>query len=160
MAIRLLLPESVAPLSEKVVLPMVAVAAVHVLPLSVETFTVCPDNNDVDKVPLTVWLAVLVMKSLLLVPVSALMVKEDTAGRVELPEPELLELPSDELVVTVTFTVVPEPFLAPDKPNKPKAPRELVPPLVSHAKNPPEFSSSSSSDFFLPFLAACSVLCL
>ena len=116
--------------------------------------------------PLTVWLAVLVMRSLPLVPVSALMVNEDTAGRVELPEPdpepepELLELPSDELVVTVTFTVVPEPFLAPDKPNKPKAPRELVPPLVSHAKKPPESSSSSSSDFFLPFLAACSVLCL
>ena len=100
------------------------------------------------------------MRSLPLVPVSSLMVNEDTAGRVELPEPELLELPSDELVVTVTFTVVPEPFLAPDKPNKPKAPRELVPPLVSHAKNPPESSSSSSSDFFLPFLAACSVLCL
>ena len=153
MAIRLLLPESVAPLSEKVVLPVVAVAAVHVLPLSVETFTVCPDSNDVDKVPLTVWLAVLVMKSLLLVPVSALMVKEDTAGRVELPEPEPepLELPSDELVVTVTFTVVPEPFLAPDKPNKPNAPSELAPPLVNHAKNSPESSSSSSSDFFLPF---------
>jgi hypothetical protein len=54
LAIKVLLPESVAPLSEKVVLPVVAVAVVQVLPLSVETFTVCPDSNDVDKVPLTV----------------------------------------------------------------------------------------------------------
>ena len=97
-----------------------------------------------DKVPLTVWLAVLVMRSLLLVPVSSLMVNEDTAGRVVLL--------SDELMLT--FTVVPESFLAPDKPNRPKAPRELAPPLVNQAKNPPESSSSSSSDFFLPpFLA-------
>ena len=40
LAIKLLVPESVAPLSEKVVPPVVAVAAVQVLPLSVETFTV------------------------------------------------------------------------------------------------------------------------
>jgi hypothetical protein len=54
LATKVLLPESVAPLSEKVVLPVVAVASVQVLPLSVETFTVCPDSNDVDKVPRTV----------------------------------------------------------------------------------------------------------
>ena len=92
LAIKLLLPESVAPLSEKVVPPVVAVAAVHVLPLSVETFTVCPDSNDVDKVPLTVWLVVLVMKSLPLVPVSLLMEIEETAGMVELELESELEL--------------------------------------------------------------------
>ena len=152
LAIKVLLPESVAPLSEKVVLPVVAVAAVQVLPLSVETFTVCPDSNDVDKVPLTVWLAVLVMRSLLLAPVSSLMRNEDTAGIVEL-------LP-DEVLGTLTFTVVPESFLAPERPNKPKAPRELTPPLANQEKNPPEFSASSSSDFLLPFFATFSELCL
>ena len=149
LAIKVLLPESVAPLSEKVVLPVVAVAAVQVLPLSVETFTVCPDSNDVDKVPLTVWLAVLVMRSLPLVPVSSLMVIEETAGTVV----------SDVPVLTLTFTVVPESFLAPDRPNKPKAPRELAPPLVNQAKNPPESSSSSSSDFFLLFLDVFCAVC-
>ena len=144
LAIKVLLPESVAPLSEKVVLPVVAVAVVQVLPLSVETFTVCPDSNDVDKVPLTVWLAVLVMRSLLLAPVSSLMRNEDTAGIVEL-------LP-DEVLGTLTFTVVPESFLVPERPNKPKAPRELTPPLANQEKNPPEFSASSSSDFLLTFI--------
>ena len=154
LAIKVLLPESVAPLSEKVVLPVVAVAAVQVLPLSVETFTVCPDSNDVDKMPLTVWLAVLVMRSLLLVPVSSLMVSEDTAGRVE------LELLSDVLVVTLTFTVVPESFLAPAKPSNPNAPKELPPLKLSQAKKLSSSSSCSSSDFFLPFFATFSELCL
>jgi hypothetical protein len=154
LAIKVLLPESVAPLSEKVVLPVVAVAAVQVLPLSVETFTVCPDSNDVDKVPLTVWLAVLVMRSLALEPVSSPMTSVDTEGMV------VLELLSDELLVTLTFTVVSDFFLAPDKPKSPKAPMELLLPPVNHAKNPPEPSSSSSSDFFLPFFATFSVLSL
>ena len=103
--------------------------------------------------PLTVWLVVLVMKSLLLVPVSLLMVIEETAGRE-------LELESELELVTVTFTVVPEPFLAPDNPNKPNAPSELALPLVNQAKKPPESSSSSSSDFFLLFLDDFSELCL
>jgi hypothetical protein len=72
----------------------------------------------------------------------------------------VLELLSDELLVTLTFTVVSDFFLAPDKPKSPKAPKELLLPPVNHAKNPPEPSSSSSSDFFLPFFATFSVLSL
>ena len=48
-----------------------AVAEVHVPPLSKETETVSPLDKLADKVPLTVCAAVLVMKSVLLVPVSA-----------------------------------------------------------------------------------------
>ena len=98
------------------------------------------------------------MKSLPLVPVSLLMTSDDTAGMVELePESESLSVE----LVTVTFTVVPELFLEPDKPSKPNAPRELAPPLVNQAKNPPESSSSSSSslDFFLLFLDVFCAVC-
>lgn len=46
-------------------------ASLQVLPLSYDTCTFSPTANTADSVPVMVWLAVLVMKSLLLVPVSA-----------------------------------------------------------------------------------------
>ena len=84
MAIKLLLPDKVTLLNENEVLPVTAVAVVQVVPLSADTFTVWPVTKDADKVPLTVWLAVLVVKSALLLPVSSLMTSVDTAGMVEL----------------------------------------------------------------------------
>ena len=51
---------------------MVFVAVVHVAPLSVLTFTTSPVTVTALNVPLIVCAAVLVMKSVLLVPVSAL----------------------------------------------------------------------------------------
>ena len=54
------------------------VAAVHVLPLSSDTYTVSPLAILALKVPLMSCAAVAVMKSLLLVPVSALNATVDT----------------------------------------------------------------------------------
>ena len=67
---RVLLPVSVTPLRLQAVEPTVAVAAVQVVPLSSDTFTVLPVSRLDDSVPLTVCAAVLVMKSVLLEPVS------------------------------------------------------------------------------------------
>jgi hypothetical protein len=66
-----LLPVSVAPLREKVVLPVVAVAVCHVAPLLRETLMTSPLARAALSVPLIVCEAVLVIKSELLVPVSA-----------------------------------------------------------------------------------------
>ena len=53
------------------VLPTLVVAAVQVLPLSMDTYTRSPASSAVLKVPLMVWPVVLVLKSVLLVPLAA-----------------------------------------------------------------------------------------
>ena len=58
--------------------PTVVVAVVHVLPLLSDTYTVSPLAMLALKVPLMSCAAVAVMKSLLLVPVSALNATVDT----------------------------------------------------------------------------------
>ena len=56
----------------QVLLPTLVVAATQVLPLSMDTYTVSPLTRLALKLPLMVWAAVLVFKSALLAPVSAL----------------------------------------------------------------------------------------
>lgn len=51
--------------------PTEVVAAVQLAPLSNDTYTISPEATLADKVPLMVCAAVLVMKSVLLLPVSA-----------------------------------------------------------------------------------------
>ena len=58
-------------------------------------------------------------------------------------------------IVTLTEELESDFFLALDKPKSPNVPKELLPPTVNQEKNPPELSSSSS-DFFLSFLATFS----
>ena len=49
------------------VLPTVVVAAAQLVPLSMDTYTTSPATMAADKLPLTVWAAVLVLKSVLVV---------------------------------------------------------------------------------------------
>ena len=69
---KVLLPVKVCPVRLQVFCPTVVVAVLQVLPLSKDTETTSPLASVVLKVPLMSWAAVLVMKSVLLVPVSAL----------------------------------------------------------------------------------------
>ena len=64
-------PVRVTPASENVVVPTVAVAVCHVVPLSIDTLTTSPLASAAPRVPVIVWAAVLVTKSVALVPVSA-----------------------------------------------------------------------------------------
>ena len=66
----MLLPVRVTPARLQAVDPTVAVAAVQVAPLSSDTFTVSPVRRLDDSVPLMVCAAAVVMKSVLLAPVS------------------------------------------------------------------------------------------
>src|SRR3569623_274681 len=66
-----LLDVCVWPDSDQVFEPTDVVAVVQVEPLSSETSTISPETMLAEVVPLMVWAAVLVMKSVLLVPVSA-----------------------------------------------------------------------------------------
>ena len=69
--LRVLLAASVCPDRLQVFTPTDVVAAVQVAPLSSDTYTTSPEATLADNVPLMVCAAVLVMKSVLLVPVSA-----------------------------------------------------------------------------------------
>ena len=71
---------SVTPDSEKVVLPVVAVAVCQVAPLSSDTRTMSPVASAAPSVPVIVWAAVAVMKSVALVPVSAENATVETAS--------------------------------------------------------------------------------
>ena len=68
---RVLLPARVTPGSVQLVPPVAARAAVQVAPLSSETSTVSPMARAALRVPLRVWAAVLVIRSLLVVPLGA-----------------------------------------------------------------------------------------
>ena len=68
---RVLLPVRVCAVRDQVLLPVVAMAVDHVLPLSSETSTNSPLTRLAEVVPEMVWDAVLVLKSVLEVPVSA-----------------------------------------------------------------------------------------
>ena len=65
------LPVRVWPTSDQAVCPTVVVAAVQVVPLSSETWTVSPATIAADRVPLIVCAAVFVRKSLSVAPFAA-----------------------------------------------------------------------------------------
>lgn len=71
LTLSVLLPVSVCPDKLQVFAPTEVVAAAQVEPLSSDTYTTSPAATLADKVPLMVCAAVLVMKSVLLLPVSA-----------------------------------------------------------------------------------------
>src|SRR3569623_1387925 len=71
LTLSVLLAVSVWPDSDQVFEPSEVVAVVQVAPLTSETSTISPETMLAEVVPLMVWAAVLVMKSVLLVPVSA-----------------------------------------------------------------------------------------
>ena len=71
LTLRVLLAPRVTPGKLQLVLPALAVAAVQVTPLSRETQTLSPAPSALPRLPLTVWAAVLVIRSVLLVPLAA-----------------------------------------------------------------------------------------
>ena len=77
----LLLPARVRP-TQEIAVP-IGVTAVQVAPPSTEPYSACPACRVVESVAVMVWVAVLVMKSVVTLPVSALMWMPEITGSVE-----------------------------------------------------------------------------